>query len=125
MVFEKYEVAIKHEALPDPNIKRAICNSFFYQNVYYFRVKHGEKNYVPEQFIDEFFDLVIWGHEHECLIDPQQNPVKNFHVIQPGSPVATSLCEAESKPKYASCKFYLRPIFACEIGSVVSECFFL
>ena len=59
------------------------------------------KNYIPEQFIDEFFDLVVWGHEHECKIDPEHNPIKNFMVMQPGSPVATSLCEAEAKPKYA------------------------
>jgi hypothetical protein len=30
------------------------------------RVKHGATNYLPEHFIDGFFDLVIWGHEHEC-----------------------------------------------------------
>ena len=41
-------------------------------------------------------DLVIWGHEHESLIDPKQGPEgKGFHVIQPGSTVATSLVESE------------------------------
>ena len=30
------------------------------------RAKHGEKNYIPEYFIDNMFALVFWGHEHEC-----------------------------------------------------------
>ncbi|XP_078483413.1 double-strand break repair protein MRE11 [Ciona intestinalis] len=63
------------------------------------RSKHGATNYIPEQFLDDFFDLIIWGHEHECLINPQWNPIKGFFVMQPGSPVATSLCEGESKQK--------------------------
>jgi double-strand break repair protein MRE11 len=33
------------------------------------RVKHGESNYLPEHFIDGFFDLVVWGHEHECRLE--------------------------------------------------------
>ena len=43
---------------------------------------------------------VIWGHEHECLIKPQQSAIAEFYVCQPGSTVATSLIEGESKPKY-------------------------
>lgn len=65
------------------------------------RAKHGPKNYIPEQFLDEFLDLVIWGHEHECLIDPQwTDSEKDFYISQPGSSVATSLCAAEAKPKH-------------------------
>ena len=29
------------------------------------RAKHGPTNYIPEHFIDDMFDLVMWGHEHE------------------------------------------------------------
>ncbi|KAH7950178.1 hypothetical protein HPB49_020495 [Dermacentor silvarum] len=54
------------------------------------RAKHGLTDYIPEDFLDEFLDLVVWGHEHECLIEPEFNG--RFHVTQPGSPVATSLC---------------------------------
>ncbi len=43
--------------------------------------------------------MVIWGHEHECLIDPTWNPEMNFHVMQPGSSVATSLAVGEAVPK--------------------------
>ncbi|KAG0040995.1 Double-strand break repair protein mre11a [Podila clonocystis] len=66
------------------------------------RVMHGPKNYIPEAFLDDFIHLVIWGHEHECLIDPVYNPQQHFHVSQPGSSVATSLCEGESKTKHVA-----------------------
>ena len=44
-------------------------------------------------------DLVIWGHEHECLMELQESVVGTFHVTQPGSSVATSLiaCKAVNK----------------------------
>ncbi|KAJ3216002.1 Double-strand break repair protein mre11a [Dinochytrium kinnereticum] len=63
------------------------------------RVKHGATNYIPEHFLEDFIDLVIWGHEHECLIEPIENEAKGFHITQPGSSIATSLCEGESKAK--------------------------
>ena len=46
--------------------------------------------------------MVIWGHEHECLIDPVYNPAMNFHVMQPGSSVATSLMPGEAVPKHVA-----------------------
>ena len=60
---------------------------------------YTETGYLPENFLPEFVDLVIWGHEHECLIDPKYNPEMNFHVMQPGSSVATSLMPGEAVPK--------------------------
>lgn len=65
-----------------------------------------------------FLDLIIWGHEHECLITPQSSSVGDFFITQPGtelhnrhnttllmrvfsgSSVATSLSEGESKKKH-------------------------
>lgn len=70
----------------------------FHQN----RIPHGKTNYIPEEFLSSFrLNLVIWGHEHECLPYPQHNPLGDFYVVQPGSSVATSLCEGESVDKYA------------------------
>ena len=46
--------------------------------------------------------MVIWGHEHECLIDPRYNPEMNFHVMQPGSSVATSLMPGEAVTKHVA-----------------------
>ena len=64
------------------------------------RAKHGPKNYIPEEFLDDFLDLVVWGHEHECKIDPSWNGVKNFYVTQPGSSIATSLSDGETREKH-------------------------
>lgn len=58
-----------------------------------------ETSYLPENFLPDFLDLVIWGHEHECLIEPLLNSEMNFHVMQPGSSVATSLIPGEAKAK--------------------------
>nr|ABH09695.1 MRE11-like protein [Talaromyces marneffei] len=60
---------------------------------------YTETGYLPENFLPEFLDLVIWGHEHECLIDPKLNPETNCHVMQPGSSVATSLVPGEAVTK--------------------------
>ncbi|KAK9465749.1 Mre11 DNA-binding presumed domain-containing protein [Lipomyces arxii] len=61
---------------------------------------HTETGYLPETFLPHFLDLVVWGHEHECLIDPSENPETGFHVMQPGSSVVTNLCESEAAEKY-------------------------
>ncbi|RKF56622.1 Double-strand break repair protein mus-23 [Golovinomyces cichoracearum] len=62
----------------------------------------SETNYLPENFLPGFLDLVIWGHEHECLIDPRLNPETQFHVMQPGSSVATSLISGEAVSKHVA-----------------------
>ncbi|XP_056417466.1 double-strand break repair protein MRE11 [Hyla sarda] len=64
------------------------------------RSKHGATNYIPEQFLDDFLDLVIWGHEHECKIAPVRNEQQLFYVSQPGSSVATSLSPGEAVKKH-------------------------
>jgi len=66
------------------------------------RARHGQTNYIPEQFLDDFLDLVVWGHEHECLIEPAWNGTQNFYITQPGSTVATSLGDSETKPKHCA-----------------------
>lgn len=52
--------------------------------------------------LPDFIDMVVWGHEHECKIDPKLNPETNFHVMQPGSTIATSLVPGEAVPKRAA-----------------------
>jgi double-strand break repair protein MRE11 len=63
---------------------------------------HTPTSYLPENFLPEFMDLVVWGHEHECLIDPRFNPEMGFHVMQPGSSIATSLMPGEAVPKHVA-----------------------
>lgn len=57
---------------------------------------------MPEEFLPDFMDLIVWGHEHECLIDPRWNPERNFKVMQPGSSVATSLMPGEAVEKHVA-----------------------
>lgn len=64
------------------------------------RSKHGSTNFIPEQFLDDFIDLVIWGHEHECKIGPTKNEQQLFYVSQPGSSVVTSLSPGEAEKKH-------------------------
>src|SRR3569833_593652 len=63
---------------------------------------HTPTSYLPENALPDWLDLVVWGHEHECLIDPQQNPETGSHVMQPGSPVATSLIPGEAVAKHVA-----------------------
>lgn len=71
----------------------------FHQN----RAAHSPTNHIPENFLDDFLDLIVWGHEHECLaqedIEEHESPERGFQVLQLGSSVHTSLSEGESKPK--------------------------
>lgn len=34
------------------------------------RVKANPKNAINEHFLPRFLDFIVWGHEHECLVDP-------------------------------------------------------
>ena len=60
---------------------------------------HTPTSYLPENMLPDFLDLVVWGHEHECLVDPVRNAETGFHVMQPGSSVATSLVPGEAVTK--------------------------
>lgn len=63
------------------------------------RARHSPTSHIPEEFLDAFLDLVLWGHEHECRIDPE-HACNGADIIQPGSSVATSLSEGEAEPKH-------------------------
>ncbi|PUZ50358.1 hypothetical protein GQ55_6G052900 [Panicum hallii var. hallii] len=65
------------------------------------RKKASPSNGVSELLLPRFLDFVIWGgHEHECLIDPEEVSGMGFHVTQPGSSIATLLINAEAKQKH-------------------------
>lgn len=64
------------------------------------RSKHSATNYIPEELLGDFLDLVVWGHEHECLIKPVRNEQRLFYVTQPGSSVVTSLSPGEAVAKH-------------------------
>lgn len=64
--------------------------------------------------LPDFMNLVVWGHEHECLIDPRENPHMGFHVMQPGSSVATSLVPGEAVRKQVAILSITGKDFECE-----------
>ncbi|AQK50467.1 MRE11B [Zea mays] len=72
------------------------------------RTRGSPGDAISELLLPRFVDMVIWGHEHECLIDPQvklidpqEVPGMGFHITQPGSSIATSLINTEANPKHA------------------------
>lgn len=65
------------------------------------RTSHTETSYLPTNFLPAWLNMIIWGHEHECIPEPEEIPDKDFAILQAGSSVATSLCEGEAKEKYA------------------------
>jgi hypothetical protein len=56
---------------------------------------------------------IIWGHEHECKQTEDESTLENkaFRILQPGSTVATSLSEPESKPKACFCLEICKQVF--------------
>ena len=70
------------------------------------RADRGAKNTVTMDLLPKNMNLVLWGHEHDCRIEPEEYNVvgtdgnlKPRYVTQPGSSVATSLCEGEAIEK--------------------------
>lgn len=64
------------------------------------RVKRPDKSHVEESFIDDFIDLVIWGHEHESKMTLARSSAGTSRVIQPGSTIATEFKPSEMSQKH-------------------------
>jgi len=64
------------------------------------RASAGGHTLVDPRCLPPWLDLVVWGHEHECLGEVSVGGVP-FAVLQPGSTVATALSEGEAAPKHA------------------------
>lgn len=66
-----------------------------------FRTRHTvtQRDFLPEKFLPQWLDMVVWGHEHECIAEPQESVEGGYFVLQPGSSVATSLSGGESVEK--------------------------
>lgn len=80
------------------------------------RADRGVKNYLPEESLPGFLNLIIWGHEHDCRVEPEFNAIRNFYISQPGSSVPTSLAAGEAIPKHVGLleiyktKFQMKPL---------------
>ena len=53
-----------------------------------------------DSVIPSFIDLVLWGHEHECMTEVWQCEETGVYFLQAGSTVATSMVEGEAKEKH-------------------------
>lgn len=62
------------------------------------RYTRGTAKAICETLLPPWLNYVVWGHEHDSIPDltPTEPP-----VVQPGSTVATSLTDGESKLKHA------------------------
>uniref|UniRef100_A0A2R9AH25 Double-strand break repair protein n=1 Tax=Pan paniscus TaxID=9597 RepID=A0A2R9AH25_PANPA len=88
-------------SIPDESLSRMFVN----KKVTMLRSKEDENSWFNlfviicdyrskhEQFLDDFIDLVIWGHAHECKIAPTKNE-------QQVSSVVTSLSPGEAVKKH-------------------------
>lgn len=61
--------------------------------------QHSLISFLPESYLPNFLNFVLWGHEHECIPNPSFNPDTGFDTLQPGSSIATSLSEGETAEK--------------------------
>mmetsp|Transcript_12892 Transcript_12892/g.29173 ORF Transcript_12892/g.29173 Transcript_12892/m.29173 type:complete len:761 (+) Transcript_12892:70-2352(+) len=57
---------------------------------------------IHESMLPSFLDLVIWGHEHDCIVNPTESLRGEFYVVQPGSSVATALTPGETHVKHVA-----------------------
>lgn len=48
------------------------------------RIKRPGTKHLPENVIPNYMELTIWGHEHECLIDPSNRDPCGY-ISQPGN----------------------------------------
>ncbi|CAN3373247.1 hypothetical protein DIURU_003286 [Diutina rugosa] len=62
--------------------------------------QHSITSHIPESFLPTFLDFILWGHEHECIVDPMPNAAMEFDVLQAGSSMATSLADGELAAKH-------------------------
>ncbi|CCF75462.2 double-strand break repair protein MRE11 [Babesia microti strain RI] len=85
------------------NLSEWICILLFHQNRYRGSgVSAPVESCIPESYIPDFIDLIIWGHEHESQRAPVKSATKNHRILQLGSSVRTSLIQSETLPKHVA-----------------------
>eukprot|EP00172_Hildenbrandia_rubra_P001091 Plantae.Rhodophyta-Hildenbrandia_rubra.ctg16531.p1 GENE.Plantae.Rhodophyta-Hildenbrandia_rubra.ctg16531~~Plantae.Rhodophyta-Hildenbrandia_rubra.ctg16531.p1 ORF type:complete len:813 (-),score=174.21 Plantae.Rhodophyta-Hildenbrandia_rubra.ctg16531:2495-4933(-) len=64
------------------------------------RAIRGTAKAISDSMLPDWLNLVIWGHEHESIPDTPGRELPP--IAQPGSTVATSLSEGESRQKHCA-----------------------
>jgi len=57
----------------------------------------SHRSSILDSRIPDWFNLAIWGHEHECIPRLVTCEETGVDFLQPGSTTYTSLIDAESK----------------------------
>eukprot|EP00826_Nyctotherus_ovalis_P005066 TRINITY_DN11136_c0_g1_i13.p2 TRINITY_DN11136_c0_g1~~TRINITY_DN11136_c0_g1_i13.p2 ORF type:complete len:246 (-),score=76.47 TRINITY_DN11136_c0_g1_i13:552-1289(-) len=57
-------------------------------------------SFIKEHVFPLFIDLILWGHEHECVPLARKCEVTGTYILYMGSTTVTSLIDAEAKPKH-------------------------
>lgn len=73
---------------------------FNFMAVHQNHFQHSVTSFLPEHYLPDFLNFVMWGHEHECWKFPTHNPDTGFDTLQPGLSIATSLSEGEMADKH-------------------------
>lgn len=60
----------------------------------------SSKNCIMDWAFPKFFDIIIWGHEHDSFTEPRTTQNREYRIYQPGSTVSTSLTEGEARTKH-------------------------
>ena len=94
-MFEKNKIKFEEIEDGDDYFKMIIVH----QNRYKGCKGEDMRECISLSMIPDWFNLVIWGHEHECVGDIESIPNISFNIYQPGSTIATNLIEAEAKRK--------------------------
>lgn len=88
------------------------------------RVMRAPKDYLPEERIPSFMDLVVWGHEHDCRVEEEKIDIGNFYITQPGkiqkfseSLYISHLCNLQIDSLNIKSHYFLLPF--CYSGSSV------
>lgn len=81
--------------MPDDDQNKYFKLLLVHQN----RIPRPGTKHLDPQDLDELPNMVVWGHEHGWIGEIEFYQQGNFYIFQPGSTVATSLCDAEAGDK--------------------------
>ena len=102
LLFERNSIEFARPVGDDGCIDDSYFNILVvHQNRYKGMYTCNSRDSITDERLPEFVDLVIWGHEHESQPVLRQVNGGEFHILQPGSTVPTSLIDAESKTKHS------------------------